>query len=923
MLPNNYQYRDQQYQALRAIADNTQYPKEQRDYVRDISINLYQDGLYIPSFGENLSYMFSYQLNWMYWRYFMWNFSGRQNDIQGYGLTGGGGKILEGNWLSGVNFIDNQRLGDQTNVSKDITLNKGYNRYFMLPLILGLIGLIFHMIKHPKGAFVVFMLFLLTGIAIVIYLNQKPAEPRERDYAYAASFYAFAIWIGLGVWALFDTGRTYKTKNFLESSFIQFFKVLGLLIIGKGQYSVLNYIGDFLKFFKKLFKKDTSPLVILGVFSIGLGVFSIQINYIRFLLDEPLENISFSFGAALVYISSIVFLFSLLAIIISSIAKSKSSIFISLLCLIIPAQLAYQNWDDHDRSNRSTARDFAANYLNSCDYNAILFTNGDNDTFPLWYIQEVEGVRTDVRVANMSLLSTDWHINQMKKRAYESDPLPIKMRESVYREGKRDYVLINQNEQKKYKNIGLKRRMEKVLNDFKKRANKGTFNNNELKSLLKMAYWLKDIADSLESNRSIVDNKSLSNSTVALINGSNNNPIYENKANGFIRLAGPEKITQQLPQLISSIEKTYSNWPQRWYSAQEAIAFISNDRNKKFQSFSCNNESFIDFSNIYINVNTDNAIKSGIIDSADVKNPKYRQTIQWRLKGSMLYKADIAVLSLLANYEWDRPIYFASVVGMQANKNLQKQMYCEGLAYKLTPIEYGGTGGTNTEKMLALLNNDYDLVKRNGDSVKTGFDWGNMKGEGVLVDYYTMRMVQNLRLQMMKLSDQLINENRYDDALNVLNITFEEMPVEKEQVPADDICYYLCANYFEAGDTTKGMEIGHTLVSLQLDRLNFFSDLDKDKFLPYVWPELGRALFNVEMLREASLTNLDRTKMFEPNSATNNASFLAKGVLANTNYDEICLKLRNVYRNNPQKKKFFENQQKFPSYYTQLWKSGI
>ena len=149
MLPNNYQYRDQQYQALRAIADNTQYPKEQRDYVRDISINLYQDGLYIPSFGENLSYMFSYQLNWMYWRYFMWNFSGRQNDIQGYGLTGGGGKILEGNWLSGVNFIDNQRLGDQTNVSKDITLNKGYNRYFMLPLILGLIGLIFHMSKTP------------------------------------------------------------------------------------------------------------------------------------------------------------------------------------------------------------------------------------------------------------------------------------------------------------------------------------------------------------------------------------------------------------------------------------------------------------------------------------------------------------------------------------------------------------------------------------------------------------------------------------------------------------------------------------------------------------------------------------------------------------------------------------------------------
>ena len=585
--------------------------------------------------------------------------------------------------------------------------------------------------------------------------------------------------------------------------------------------------------------------------------------------------------------------------------------------------MGYQNWDDHDRSNRSTARDFAANYLNSCDYNAILFTNGDNDTFPLWYIQEVEGVRTDVRVANMSLLSTDWHINQMKKRAYESDPLPINMRESVYREGKRDYVLINQNEKKKFKNIGLKRRMEKVLNDFKKRSNKPTLNNAELRSLLKMAYWMKDIADSLEKDRSDIENKSLSENTISLIEGNPNDVSYETKARGFISLAGEAKITQQLPQLVSSIEKTFSKWPQIWYSAQEAIAFISNDRNKKFQSFSCNNESFIDFNKIYIKVNTENAIKAGIIDSADMQNPKFRTAIKWPLKGSMMYKADIAVLSLLANYEWDRPIYFASIVGMQANRNLQKYMYCEGLAYKLTPIEYGGSGGTHTEKMLALLNKNYDLVKRNGDSVKVGFDWGNMKGDGVLVDYYTMRMVQNLRLQMMKLSDQLIAQNRYDDALNVLNITFEEMPVENEQVPADDICYYLCANYFEAGDTLKGNQVGQTLANLQMDRLNFFSDLDKDVFLPYVWNELGRALFNVEMLREASLTNLDRTKMFEPNTANNNASFLEKGVLANTNYDQLCLKLRAVYRENPGKRSFFENQQKFPVYYTQLWKSGI
>ena len=222
-----------------------------------------------------------------------------------------------------------------------------------------------------------------------------------------------------------------------------------------------------------------------------------------------------------------------------------------------------------------------------------------------------------------------------------------------------------------------------------------------------MAYWLKDIADSLEKDRSDFENKSLSKSTVSLIEGNPNNMGYESKARGFISLAGIAKIKQQLPQLVSSIESTYGNWPQRWYSAQEAIAFISNDRNKKFQSFSCNNESFIDFNNVYIKVNTENAIKTGIMDSSDLKNPKFRTAIKWRLKGSMLYKADIAVLSLLAYYEWDRPIYFASFVGMQANRNLQIHMYCEGLAYKLTPIEYSGTGGTNTEKMLALLNKNH------------------------------------------------------------------------------------------------------------------------------------------------------------------------------------------------------------------------
>ena len=290
----------------------------------------------------------------------------------------------------------------------------------------------------------------------------------------------------------------------------------------------------------------------------------------------------------------------------------------------------------------------------------------------------------------------------------------------------------------------------------------------------------------------------------------------------------------------------------------------------------------------------------------------------------MLYKADLAVLSLLANYEWKRPIYFASIMGMQANRYLQKHMYCEGLTYKLSPIEYGGNGGTNINKMVKLLKGNYLLQKRNDETDSIGFIWGNMKGEGVLVDYYTMRMVQNLRLQMMKLSDQLISENRYDEAVEVLDLCFEEMPVENEQVPADDICYYLCSNYYEAGDTAKGNELGKTLVNLQLQRLKHFASMDK-KHLNFVWNELGKAMFNVEMLREASLTGMDRSKMFDPdnNSVYGLVSFANKGVLDGTSYDEVCAKIKDVFVNNYREKSaFFSNQQKFPVYYTQLWGGG-
>lgn len=266
-----------------------------------------------PTFFENLRFFFSYQINHMYWRYFMWNFSGRQNDLQSVG------EIDKGNWITGFKFFDNARLGNQELLPDVVKNNKGHNRYFMLPLLLGILGIVWQLKNGKKGSqsfWVTFTLFFMTGIAIVLYLNQTPNQPRERDYAYAGSFYAFSIWIGLGV----------------------------LMLV-----RLLNKI----------------------------------------------------------------------------LPKTISAALLSLLCLGVPAIMAAENWDDHDRSGRTTARDFGANYLNSCAPNSVIFSNGDNDTFPLWYNQEVEGNRTDVRVCNLSYLQTEWYIDQMKRGAYNSAPLPI------------------------------------------------------------------------------------------------------------------------------------------------------------------------------------------------------------------------------------------------------------------------------------------------------------------------------------------------------------------------------------------------------------------------------------------------------------------------------------------------------------------
>jgi hypothetical protein len=287
----------------------------------------------VPSQAENISFFLSYQCNFMYWRYFMWNFAGRQNDLQG------NGELEHGNWITGIPFLDNARLGDQSKLPDELKTNKGHNVFYCMPLLLGLIGLFWQAYRGKRGIrqfWVVFFLFFMTGIAIVIYLNQTPMQPRERDYAYAGSFYAFTIWCGLGVAAIID-------------------------------------------WLKKLKMNELTASVIAAV-----------------------------------------------------------------ACILVPIQMASQTWDDHDRSGRFTCRDFGQNYLMTLQGsgNPIIFTNGDNDTFPLWYNQDTEGVRTDARVCNLSYLQTDWYIDQMKRPAYNSPSVPISWNRLEYCAGTNEYVQV-------------------------------------------------------------------------------------------------------------------------------------------------------------------------------------------------------------------------------------------------------------------------------------------------------------------------------------------------------------------------------------------------------------------------------------------------------------------------------------------------
>ena len=345
LFPRMYSSTDPHPDAYRDWIGMRGRPVEATAYVDADGNAIQKKTLIKPTFAENLQFFLTYQLNHMYWRYFMWNFAGRQNDIQG------NGEVNQGNWISGIPFIDNLRLGDQSLLPDEYGKgNKGHNVFFMLPLLLGIIGLGWQAFTSKRGIeqfWVVFFLFFMTGIAIVLYLNQTPSQPRERDYAFAGSFYAYAIWIGMGVaglWRMFMSLFAGDSKKVTES------------------------------------KKNRMKLI----------------------------------GAAVACV----------------------------IGLLVPLQMASQTWDDHDRSNRYTTRDFGNNYLNSLDENAIVFTNGDNDTFPLWYAQEVEGTRTDVKVVNLSYLTTPWYVDQIRMPSYEAPGIDMQAKPTDYAYDKLQYSYV-------------------------------------------------------------------------------------------------------------------------------------------------------------------------------------------------------------------------------------------------------------------------------------------------------------------------------------------------------------------------------------------------------------------------------------------------------------------------------------------------
>lgn len=571
-------------------------------------------------------------------------------------------------------MIDSQRLGDQEHLPPSMTWNKGMNKLFLLPLILGLIGLVYQLTRDLRNWSVVLLLFFFTGLAIVIYLNQYPYQPRERDYAYVGSFYAFAFWIGLGVYALFDAARTIRQRELLYAAG-------GTVGIGLLKYLVETVSGTD--------HAISYCFIFIGlVAGLALGVMYLMRN---------LRN------------------------------DRASAVLATLLGLAVPVVMVRAAWDDHDRSNRYPARDLAADYLNSCAPNAILFTNGDNDTFPLWYAQEVEGIRTDVRVVNLSLLNTDWYIDQMRRRAYDSAPVPFTMDPSKYRQGTRDVVALIPDE-RVTGHLDLKRAMDFATDD---------------------------------------------------------------------------RNMQQIFQL--GVRDAYI--PAQSFRIPADSAYVFGPQ--------------------------------GMLSPADTA--LFTGDLRWTINRQYVLKNHFLMMDLLANNNWERPIYFAVTTGPDSYLNLQDYFRLEGLTYRLVPVA-GRSANPNTYGSVAT-----DIML---DNVMNKFRWGGMDHEpGVYLDENVLRMTTNLRLQIATLATELATEGRKQEAKQVLDLALAKMP--EHNVPYDRIMLPVIEAYYQADDSATANRLADRLFTIMDENMRWYLSLSP-QFAEKVTDDMGMAKLVMERLARSA-----------------------------------------------------------------------
>jgi len=693
----------------------------------------------IPTMGENLTFFFRYQVNWMYWRYFHWNFSGRQNDIQG-----SRGDAMRGNWISGYSVIDNARLGNQEAAPYYTTENKSNNKFFLLPLVLGLIGLFFHVYRSPKQAFVLFLAFLFTGLAIVVYLNQKPLEPRERDYAYAGSFYFFAMWIGIGVYGLYDVFKSITTKT------------LSRLAIAAGS-------GLFLFFLFDMGSEVGMPstmtwIIIVLTAALLLGV----------MLGLNQVTKKGSHGALLA----------------------------SLLALFVPILMGTQGWDDHDRSLKTSAHDLAYNYLVSCKPNGIIFTNGDNDTFPLWYMQEVEEKFTDRRVCNLSLMQTDWYTNQMKMKAYESEPLPIKFTE--------DQILMNYGGTDQVLFYGLLDLM---------------FNKAADKKIIKKMIALR-VKQNPEQAKAATQNLMIA--IPQILNGAKgSSPQMSSQIRKFIAIA-KKPIGNDLSEAVyekffvacrvldgvnkrgieidqdkyNLMRDAFFNFEDGWdlTNLQDAMEFLRDDDNMIPLEVGGTAYRVFPSSGFVMPVNKKNVIASGMVTEKQWKD--CRKEIRFRFKYDSnkdripasrarsltkngLTREQVMMLDIIANNNWKRPLYFSSPSGSDVASALlhgysgtfrDGSVKQNGMAFELTPLD-GNSPGINRDRMYDNLMNKYH--------------YGMMDNPDVLTDYYTRRHTVQYRSHFLRLAreyatDALRAEDMYAQMANAPRMEVPGLPTKEE-----------------------------------------------------------------------------------------------------------------------------------------------